>query len=135
MSKDKEIIYYETLHSKVHWRYKSLLQDDYEIVKLDDVWREEYVCYGVDQYIKGFIEVMKERVIRYLPEIKKVNVMLGILDKNNLFHQLIISVTKMMKKILNLKARKIDYYKLIFVIIKYDGKIVFMGNLSFEGLV
>jgi len=41
----------------------------------------------------------------------------------------------MMKKILNLKARIIDYYKLIFVIIEYDGKIVFMGNLSFEGLV
>ena len=135
MSTDKEIIYYENLHSKVHWRYKSLLQDDYEIIKLEDVWREECICYGVDQYIKGFIEVMKERVIRYLPKLEKVNVLLMTLDKNNLLHRLIISVTDIMIKMLNLKARKIDHYKSVFVIIKYDGKNVFMGNLNFQGLL
>jgi hypothetical protein len=78
---------------------------------------------------------MKERVIRYLPELEKVDILLATLDKNNLLHRLMISVTEMIKQMLNLKARKIDYYKSVFVIIKYDGKNVFMGNLNFEGLV
>ena len=135
MTTDKEIIYYENLHCKVNWRYKTFLKDDFQIIKLEDVWREENYCYGVDQYIKQFIEVMKERVIRYLPELDKVDIILATLDKNNLLHRLVISVTEMMLKILNLKARKIDHYKSVFVIIKYEGKNVFMGNLSFQGLV
>ena len=135
MQEDKEIIYYETLHSKVHWRYTTLLENDFEIIKLQDVWREETYCFGVDQYIKKFIEVMKERVIRYLPELEKVDVILATLDRNNLLHRLIISVRDMMVKMLNLKERKIDYYKSVFVIIKYNGKNVFMGCLNFEGLV
>ena len=135
MQQDKEIIYYENLHSKVHWKYKTWLEDDFEIIKLEDVWREECLCYGVDQYINSFIEVMKERVIRYLPELEKVHVILATLDRNNLLHRLIISVSEMMIKILNLKPRKIDYYKSVFVIIKYDGKNMFMGNLSFDGLL
>ena len=135
MSNHKQIIYYESLHSKVYWKYKSWLEDDFEIIKLEDIWREENHCYGVDQYIKQFIEVMKERVIRYLPELEKVDILLATLDRNNLLHRLIISVSEMMVKMLNLKARKFDYYKSVFVIIKYDGKNVFMGNLNFEGLV
>lgn len=135
MSEDSEIIYYKNLHSKVHWKYTSMFEDDFEIIKLEDVWREECVCYGVDQYIKSFIEVMKERVIRYLPKLEKVNVVLLTLDRNNLLHRLIISVTNMMIKMLNLKARKIDHYKSVFVVIKYEGKNVFLGNLSFQGLV
>ena len=102
---------------------------------MEDIWREEKHCYGVEQYIKQFIEVMKERVIRYLPELEKVNVILGTIDRNNLFHRLAISITDMMIKILNLKRRKLDYYKCVFVIIKYDGKHVFMGSLNFEGLI
>ena len=135
MSDHKEIIYYEYLHSKVHWKYKSWLEDDFEIIKSEDIWREENYCYGVDQYIKQFIEVIKERVIRYLPELEKVNIILGTLDKNNLLHRLIISVTEMINQMLKLKSRKIDYYKSVFVIIKYDGKNMFMGNLSFDGLL
>lgn len=135
MSKDKQIIYYENLHCKVHWKYKTLLEDDFEIIKLEDVWREENYCHGIDQYINQFIEVMKERVIRYLPKLEKVHIILATLDRNNLLQRLIISVGVMMSKMLNLKARKIDYYKSVFVIIKYDGKNMFMGDLSFDGLV
>lgn len=135
MLEDKEIIYYEHLHCKVHWKYTSWFEDDFEIIKLDDVWREESYCYGVEQYIKLFIGVMKERVIRYLPELRRVKVILKTLDKNNVLHRLAISVTDMMIKMLNLRARKIDHYKSIFIIIKYEGKNVFIGSLSFEGLV
>lgn len=135
MSQHKEIMYYERLHSKVYWRYKTDIQNDFEIIKLEDVWREENYCYGVEQYITQFVEVMKERVIRYLPELEKVDILLATFDKNNLLHYLMISITEMIKQILNLKDRKINYYKSVFVIIKYDGKDVFIGDLNFEGFV
>jgi hypothetical protein len=32
MSQDKEIIYYESLHSKVYWRYKTAFRNDFEII-------------------------------------------------------------------------------------------------------
>ena len=131
---DNQLIYYENLHSKVQWKYTSIFEDDFQIIKLEDVWREENYCYGIERYIKQFIEGIKERVIRYLPELEKVQIILAIFDKNNLFHRLAISVTDMIIKILNLKRKKLDYYKSIFVIIKYKGKNVFMGNLSFDGL-
>ena len=107
MTNHKQIIYYESLHSKVYWKYKSWLEDDFEIIKLEDVWREENYCYWVDQYIKQFIEVMKERIIRYLPELKKVHVILATLDRNNLLHRLIFSVSEMMVKMLNLNQEKL----------------------------
>ena len=53
-------------------------------------------------------------------------------QRNNLLHRLIISVTEMIKQI---KSRNINYYKSVFVIIKYEDKNVFMGDLNFEGLV
>jgi hypothetical protein len=132
---DKEIIYYEHLHCKVHWKYTTSFQYDFEIVRLEDILREENYCYGVDQYIKRFIDVLKERVIKYLPELKKVDVIFDTMDKNNLLHRVVISVTETIIKMLNLKARKIDYYKSIIIIIKYEGKNVFMGHINFDGLL
>lgn len=134
MDKNK-IIQYENLHCKVYWKYNSWFQNDFEIIKLKDVWREECFCYGVDQYIRYFIDTIKEKVIRYLPKLEKVNIILTTFDKNNLLQRLIISVTDNMIKLLNLKSRMIDHYKSVFVIIKYDDKIVFLGNLCFQGLI
>jgi len=135
MQQDKELIYYETLSSKVHWRYKSLLEDDFEIIKLEDVWREESYCYGVEQYIKDFAEGIKEKVIRYLPNLNDVDITFGIFDKNNLFHRLAISVIELTVKMLRRKLRNINYYKSIFVVIRYQGKSAFIGSLDFDGLM
>lgn len=135
MQEDKEIIYYETLSSKVHWRYKSLLEDDFEIIKLEDVWREESYCYGAEQYIKDFAEGIKEKVIRYLPNLNNVDITFGIFDKNNLFHRLAISVVELSVTMLNRKLIDINFYTTIFVVIKYNGKSAFIGALDFEGLM
>lgn len=135
MQQDKEIIYYETLSSKVHWKYKSFLEDDFEIIKLEDVWREESYCYGVEQYIKNFAEGIKEKVIRYLPNLHEMEIIYGIFDKNNLFHRLAISVIELTVKMLRRKLRNINYYKSIFVVIRYQGKSAFIGSLDFDGLM
>ena len=131
---DKQLIYYETLHSKVQWKYTTTLQDDFEIIKLEDVLKEKEFCYGTDQYIKNFIEIMKERVIRNLPKLEKVKIILGVFDKNNLFHRILINVYNMLSKILKKEIKKINFYKSIIVIIKYEDKEVFIGSLNFDGL-
>jgi len=130
-----QIIYYETVGSKVHWKYKSYLQDDFEIIKLEDIWREEYYCYGVEQYILSFIEGIKEKVIRYLPNLKEVKMSICILDKDNLFHRLTISVMELISNMLNRKLKTIHYYKTIFIVIYYEGKNAFIGSLDFDKLV
>jgi len=111
-----------------------LTQDDFEIFDLTEIEREKYYCYGTDQYIKNFIGVMKERVIRYLPCLKKVDIRLGILDKNNMWHRFIIATVEMLNHILKIE-RKMNYYKSMFVVIHYENNIVFTGNLNFEGLI
>jgi hypothetical protein len=129
-----ELIHYENLHCKVKFKYKTWLQDDFEIDDITEIEREQHYCYGTDQYIKNFIGVMKERVIRYLPCLNKVDIKLGILDKDNMWHRFIITTVEMLSRILGVK-RKLNYYKSIFVIIRYENNVVFTGNLNFEGLI
>jgi hypothetical protein len=129
----KQLIYYEDLHCKVNFKYKTVLQDDFDIIDLKDIEREKGYCIGLDQYIKHFIDVMKERVIKKLPELSKVKINLGIIDKNNIWHRLVINTVQMLHKILKIE-RKINYYKSIFVIIEYENNVVFTGGLNFEGI-
>ena len=128
------LICYENTRCKVKFRFKTWLQDDFEIFDLTEIEREKHYCYGRDQYIKNFIGVMKERVIRYLPCLHKVDIKLGILDKNNMWHRFIIATVEMLNHILKIE-RKMNYYKSIFVVIHYENNIVFTGNLNFEGLI
>ena len=132
MSSDK-LIHYETTSCKVKFRYKTLLQDDFEIDDLTEIEREQYYCYGTDQYIRNFIGLMKDKVIRQLPCLNKFDIQLGILDKNNMWHRFIITTIEMLSRILGIK-RKLNYYKSIFVIIHYENNVVFTGNLNFEGI-
>ena len=41
MQKDKQIIYYETLHCKFNWKYTTFIENNYEISKIEDVLIEE----------------------------------------------------------------------------------------------
>ena len=128
------LIHYENIHCKVNFRYKTLLQDNFEIDDLAEIEREQQYCYGTDQYIRNFIGVIKERVIRHLPCLHKVDIKLGILDKDNMWHRFIIATVEMLNHILKIE-RKINYYKSIFVIIRYENNVVFTGNLNFAGLI
>jgi hypothetical protein len=129
----KQLIRYENLHCRVNFKWKTVLKDDFEIIDLKDIERERRHCYGEDQYIKNFIEVMKERVIRKLPELNKVKIMLGVFDKNKVMHRLMVATFQMLCKILKIE-KKINLYKSIIVMIEYEGQIVFNGSLSFDGI-
>ena len=132
---ENQLIYYEHLFSKVHLKYKTSFPMSVEIIKLEDLYYGKEYCYGIDNYIKKFIEVIKDKVIRYLPNLKKVQIILGVFDNNNLFHHIIILVYNMMTKILKKELININLYKSIFVIIKYEGEQVFMGSLNFDRII
>jgi hypothetical protein len=60
----------------------------------------------------AFIETLKERVIRYLPELNEVKIILGVFDKNNMFHRLVIGAYYLISKMLNRENKK-NFYKTI----------------------
>lgn len=128
----KQLIVYEHIHYKVKFSYNYFI-DDINVDNIIDIKREVCKCIGSDQYIQGFIREMKDRVIRHLPNLCRMRILLGIFDKNDFWHRFIVSTVKMVYSILNIN-RKINYYKSIFVVIEYEGKVVFTGNLNFENI-
>lgn len=132
---NKKLIYYEQNFCKLHWKYTSALCDDCELIKITDLKREIKCCYGSTQYIMSFIEVLKERIIRFLPELNKVKIILGVFDKDNMFHRLIIGAYYLINNMLKKEISKKKFYKTIITIITYKGEIVFMGDISFDGII
>jgi hypothetical protein len=100
---------------------------------LDSFEKEIIYCKNDVDYIKSFIEHIKERVIKKCKNLNSVKIMLATFDKNNLMHKMIIVIINMMKNLLQIKE-KVNIYKSIFVVIEYEGQIVFTGDLNFTGL-
>lgn len=143
----KQLIWYEQIHVKISYKYKIYPNDDFDpkSIQLSNI--ENYIdyCYGMsteallqlqpsasesDQYIMRFIEMLKDRVIRHLPELSDVEIMLGIFDSNNMLHRLIVFTYNQISKILKKTPIK-NIFKSIFTVIKYKNKVVFIGNISF----
>jgi hypothetical protein len=117
-------------------RYKtSFFKNDIneDDIILDSFEKEIIYCKNDVDYIKSFIEHIKERVIKKCKNLNSVKIMLATFDKNNLMHKMIIVIINMMKNLLQIKE-KINIYKSIFVVIEYEGQIVFTGGLNFTGL-
>lgn len=130
---DNNLIHYEHIHSKIKWKYSTKL-NDFEDIKISDLNREIGYCYGSNQYIMRFIEVLKDKVIRNLPELNEVKIILGIFDKNNILHRLMVEIYYLINDILKRANIKKNFYKTIFTIIKYKGEVVFIGDISFDGI-
>lgn len=128
----KQLIWYEQIHVKISYKYQIYPNDDFDpkSIQLSNI--ENYIdyCYGSDQYIMRFIEMLKDRVIRHLPELSDVEIMLGIFDSNNMLHRLIVFTYNQIAKILKKTPIK-NIFKSIFTVIKYKNKVVFIGNISF----
>jgi hypothetical protein len=102
-------------------------------VQLDNLEKEIIYCKNDVDYIKKFIEHIKEGVIKKCKNLKSVNIMLATFDKNNLMHSIIVVVANMMQKFLQIKE-KVNIYKSVFVVIEYEGRTVFAGGLNFAGI-
>jgi hypothetical protein len=106
---------------------------DYEVAKLDNIQQELEYYKNTDAYIKGFIDYIKQNVIKKVKNLNSVKIELAIFDKDVILHRLIITVANMIKDILKCKE-KIDFYKSVIVRVQYENETVFMGNINFTGL-
>ena len=123
---NRQKLYYKTMTCKINWDNKNI-----DSVKIINPYKEFGYCYEEKGYIQQFIEHIKSNVIKGLPELNKVSFKLGIFNKNNILHQLIVKTYYMLANVLKV-IEKIDVYNTIFVIVLYDGNIVFTGSLSFN---
>ena len=69
-----------------------------------------------------------------MPDLQKVNITIGIFDKENVLHRLLVGAYFMICNILQREIHQKNFYKSIFTIVKYENKIVFMGDLNFDGV-
>ena len=129
----KKLIHYESIHSKISWKYTYLLENNFTDLNVKDVEIELNHCYGTNQYIMRFIEMLKHKIIRFLPELNHVKIILGVFDKNNVLHRVMIGVYNFLCNMLKRDTTK-NHYKTIITIIEYKDNIVFMGTLSFDGI-
>ena len=132
---EKQLICYEEMHYVLNWKYKSFLKDDFEIIKVSDIEREIKYCDSSTQYIIRFIDMLKERVIRLLDNLNEVKIMIGVFDKNNILHRLMVGAYNLICNILKRDVKNKNFYKTIFTIIEYEGRVVFIGNISFDGII
>ncbi len=123
---NRQKLYYKNMGCKINWDNRNI-----DSVKIINPYKEFGYCYGEKGYIQQFIEHIKTNVIKGLPELNKVSYKLGIFNKNNILHQLIVKTYYMLANVLKV-IEKIDVYNTIFVIVLYDGNIVFTGSLSFN---
>ena len=122
--------YGDTINSKVYYN-KGLI--DYNVIKITDINVKNMYFQNTQQYIQSFIENIKENVIKKLPNLKLVSIELFTLDKNDILCRFIVTVSNLIQDFLKLNY-KISFKKSIFVIIKYDDRIVFSGCIDFTGL-
>jgi hypothetical protein len=102
-------------------------------IKVDNIEKEIIYCRNEVDYIKGFIDHIKERVIKKCKNLSSVKIMLATFDKNNMMHKIMIFISDMMKKLLQIKE-KVNIYESIIIIIEYEEQTAFIGELNFTGL-
>ena len=126
--------YAETANCNVRYNQDFFKNEinEYDI-KLDNLEKEIIYCKNDVDYIKCFIDHIKEKVIKKCKNLSSVKIMLATFDKNNIIHKIIIVVGNMMKNLLKIKE-KLNIYKSIFVTIEYEDQTVFTGCLNFTGL-
>ena len=114
-------------YTQVDVYYRKIFYN-YYLSKLDNIRQEKiYIKNDID-YINKYIEILKDRVIRKLPNVNLVKVELEIYDENNVLHKFIYTIQDL------LEIKKISTNKLIVVCIKYNNEIVFFSLVDFTNL-
>ena len=126
----------ENIDYNVNWKYSSFLKDDFEIVDVSAIKKEIYLCRDSTQYIMRFVEILKEKVIRTLQNLHLVKITIGVFDEKNVIHRLMVGAYKIVCNILKRDCCAITHLcKTIFTVIQYEDRIVFMGSISFDGII
>jgi len=107
---------------------------DYEVNTLVNVKEQVKHFTNTDQYIRYFIDYIKTKVIRPLPNLQSLTFQLNIFDQNNMLHRFILTITNMIQDILKYKE-KISLCRSIIVSVTYKKQILFLGNVDFTYIV
>jgi len=106
---------------------------DYEVSKLVDIKEDLKYFTDVNNYIRCFIEDLKNNVIKKLPNLNSVKIELNIFDRDNILHRFVILISNMIQDLLKFK-QKINLCKSIIVSVEYENKLIFIGNINFTGI-
>jgi len=105
-------------------------EDDIEINNLE---KEIFYCKNDVDYIRCFIENIKDKVIKKCKNLGAVKIILATFDKDNIMHKMMVVIANMVWSLLKIKE-KVNLYKSIIVFVEYEGVTVFIGDLNFTGL-
>ena len=106
---------------------------DKNAIEISNPEKEMIYCKNETDYIRRFIEHIKEQVIKKCKNLDSVQIILATFDKDNIIHKLMVAITTLVRNLLKIRE-KVNLYKSIVVFIEYEGQPVFMGNLNFTGL-
>lgn len=129
---DKELIRFRSIKYKIKY-YKNIYKNTYLISDIASIKYIDDYCYGSEQYIKKYIEYLKDNIIKPLPKLDKMKMYLSVFDKNNIIHRLLVDSFVMVCKILKMNCNN-NLYKTIIVTIYYENENIFIGGINFEGI-
>ena len=129
---DQELIRFRRIKYKIKY-HKSVYENIYSIDNISSIEHVDDYCYGSDQYIKKYIEFLKDNIIRSLPKLNKMKMYLSVIDKDNILHRLLVDSFNMVCKILKMNCNN-NLYKTIVVVIYYENKNIFVGGINFDGI-
>ena len=112
---------------------KSFFTSFEDSIQLQNLDNELVYCKDDVDFIRCFIDNIKEKVIKKCKNLSSVKILLATFDKNNTIHQLAVAIANMMRNLLKIRE-KINLYKSIIVYVEYEGEMIFIGNLNFTGL-
>ena len=102
-------------------------------VEIKNIIRKNFYFRTIDEYVRIYIEMVKENVIRYLDNLNAVSFNTFIIDKNNIKHRILISLYDITCDLLNIP--KLDIVKIIFVEISYYNHCVYRGDIDFANFI
>jgi len=101
---------------------------------VEDLHEEIQYCRDTNEYIKRFVEFIKENVIRKYKDLDKIRIRVKMFDKNNIIHRFMVNVVDIIRDLMHIKD-KIDFYKSIYVSVYNGHERVFTGQINFTGLI
>lgn len=102
---------------------------DKTINKLEKIKHKHRKFSNVKDYVNHLVRHIKDKVIRKFPNLQLVEIYIKLFDGDNIIDKIIISISQIISKLLELG--KIPLEKSISICVSYDGKIQFIGLIDF----
>jgi hypothetical protein len=109
--------------------YQYFWEENYKINKISNFHKQIIECKTMNQYLNIIINFIKDEVIRKFPDINKLKIQISSINNDNIYHQIIMRVSKFICE--KLKIKEFNYNKSVFIIIWYEKKLIFMTNINF----